>query len=811
MLLNVTLNVTPAVGQIVPDGTLPNPSQVSNEGNTFTLDGGTEAGSNLFHSFQDFSVPTGSEAFFNNATNIENILTRVTGGNISNIDGLLRANGTANLFLINPNGIVFGPNARLDVGGSFFSSTANSIVFENGLEFSATSPETQPLLTVSVPMGLQFNGQGGDVRFRGNGYSFQLSSPRAEPVLEYPNVLQVNPGQTLAFVGGNVLLDGAALTSAGGRIELGGVGEGLVRLETLPDSHSWNLNYEGVSDFGDVNLVGQSAVDVSGSGVGSMQFVGRQITLDNGSNAILENSGTQSFGAMRVQAEELLALTGATPDGRVVSGIRQRTLGVGDTGDINIATGELVLRDGAQILNRSSPGLANTGNINVRASGLVELDGFALANPALTSTIVIRNLSTGSNGNVTISARNIILRGGARLGTTTVSSSAAGDVLVNVTETIEVAGVEPRTFRQSQVGSVSLSSGPTGNLTINTSRAIVGDGGSITTSTLGDGDSGRVIINATEFVEVSGSTFGSEGIIPSRIEAIARQEDEAGRQFFGLPEFPTGSSGNLEINTPQLNVFNGGEVTARNEGLGRAGSLLVNAEAVFLDEGGGITASTRSGEGGDISLRVNDSLQLRHGSEISAEAGGSGNGGNLAISADTIALLEGSRINANAFEGSGGNIEIATRGLFASSDSRITASSQLGVDGIVAVTQPEIDTSSALVQLSSAPIDPTTQIVSACSAARENSFVVTGNGGLPPNPLEPLQNQAVWVDWPDRSEITRLSEVDERTREDTPTEVLDSDLVEANGWKIDGNGNAELVSSQSRNASFMPLECLSER
>ncbi|PPT09601.1 Putative hemagglutinin-related protein [Geitlerinema sp. FC II] len=732
--------------------------------------------------------------------------------------------------------MVFGSNARLDVGGSFFSSTADSIVFENGLEFSATSPEVQPLLAVSVPVGLQFNGQGGDVRVRGNGYSFQLPSPTSEPVFEYPNALQVNPGRTLAFVGGNVLLDGAALTSAGGRIELGGVGQGLVGLEALPDSEQWNLNYDGVSDFGDVNLVRQSAIDVSGTGVGSMQLVGRQITLDNGSNAILENSGTQSFGTMRVQASVLLALTGTTPDGRVASGIRQRTLGMGDTGDIDITTGELVLRDGAQILNRSAPGPANMGNINVRASGLVELDGFAFANPALTSTIVIRNRSTSSNGDVTISARNITLRGGARLGTTTFGSSAAGDVLVNVTETIEVAGVEPRTFRQSQVGSVSLSSGRAGNLTINTSRAIVRDGGAITTSTLGDGDGGRIVLNATELVEVSGSTLGSEGIIPSRIEAIARQEDEAGRQFFGLPEFPSGSSGNLQIDTPQLNVLDRAEVTARNEGLGRAGSLLVNAEGVVLSGGGGITASTRSGEGGNVFLQVGDSLQLRHGSQISAEAGGSGNGGNLEISANTIALLEGSRINANAFEGSGGNIEIATQGLFVSPDSRITASSQLGVDGIVAVTQPEIDTSSALVQLSSAPIDPTTQIVSACSAARENSFVVTGNGGLPPDPVDNfLRGQTVWEDLrlteirePNGSirnssneeedheesslEPQLISEVDgHREIERSPFIRSQAELVEANGWHVDGNGNVELVSRQSRNAPFMPLDCLSNR
>ncbi|PPT09596.1 Putative hemagglutinin-related protein [Geitlerinema sp. FC II] len=830
MLLNVTLNVTPVLGQIVPDGTLPNPSQVEIEGNTFTLDGGTEAGSNLFHSFQDFSLPTGSEAFFNNAARIENILTRVTGGNISNIDGLLRANGAANLFLINPNGIVFGPNARLDVGGSFFSSTANSIVFENGLEFSATSPETQPLLSVSVPVGLQFNGQGGDVRVRGNGYSFQLPSPLSPPVFEYPNALQVNPGRTLAFVGGNILLDGAALTSAGGRIELGGVGRGLVGLEALPDSEQWNLSYEGVSDFRDVNLVRQSAIDVSGTGVGSMQLVGRQILFDNGSNATLQNLGRQAFGTMRVQASESLVLTGTNPDGQVSSNIWQLTLGMGDTGDIDIATGELVLRDGAQIDNISPPGPANTGNINVRASGLIELDGVSPTNPAWGSTINVRGRSTSSIGKVTISARNLTIRGSGFLGTTTLGPSAAGDVLVNVAETIEVTGVEPRIFKPSQISSISTNSGRAGNVTINTSRVILRDGGVISAATFAEGDGGRLVLNATEFVEVSGSTFGSEGIIPSQIQASARQEDEATREAFGFPDLPSSSSGNLEINTPQLNIFDGGEVTVRNDGLGRAGSLLVNAEGIFLDEGGGITASTRSGQGGNVFLQVGDSLQLRHGSEISAEARGSGNGGNLEISANTIALLEGSRINANAFEGSGGNIEIATRGLFASPDSRITASSQLGVDGIVAVTQPEIDTSSALIALSQNPIDPTTQIVSACSIAQENSFVVTGNGGLPPDPTGVVRNLDIWDDLrlteirePNGSneeedheesslEPQLISEVDgHRETERSPFIYSQAELVEANQWRVNGNGNVELVSSRSRSVPFLHSECWLKR
>jgi filamentous hemagglutinin family protein len=145
-----------ASAQITPDGTLP--TEINQQGNLWEITGGGKAGNNLFHSFKDFSVPTDNEAFFNNAPDVVNILNRVTGGNISNIDGLLRANGRANLFLINPAGIIFGENARLDLGGSFYGSTADGLLFDDGTEFSATDTQTTPILTVNAPIGLNLRG-----------------------------------------------------------------------------------------------------------------------------------------------------------------------------------------------------------------------------------------------------------------------------------------------------------------------------------------------------------------------------------------------------------------------------------------------------------------------------------------------------------------------------------------------------------------------------------------------------------------------------------------------------------------------------
>lgn len=214
--------------QIIPDGTLGNErSQVMPaDAITDRIDGGAMRGVNLFHSFQDFNVGNLRVVNFVNPPGIENILTRVTGGNASRIDGTLGVLGNANLFLLNPNGVLFGPNARLNIGGSFLATTASSFQFPDGSEFSATNPQSAPLLTVNLPLGLQYGPSrtGAAIASTGNltaGQNLTLNADRLnlqgqlqagrDLTLQAQDTVQVRDSVTVPFVarsGGNMLIQG---------------------------------------------------------------------------------------------------------------------------------------------------------------------------------------------------------------------------------------------------------------------------------------------------------------------------------------------------------------------------------------------------------------------------------------------------------------------------------------------------------------------------------------------------------------------------------------------------------------------------
>ena len=226
----------PASPQVTSDNTTN--TTINTNNNNFDILNGIQRGNNLFHSFKEFSIPTGGSATFQTKAAIENIINRVTGGNISNIDGLIKSQGNANLFLINPAGIVFGENVSLNIGGSFLATTAESILFEDGFEFSAIETHATPLLTISVPVGLQMGQNPGAIEVQGRGHNLISEDTSFAPYVNPSSLiplqlrpgLQVREGKSLALVGGDINFNGGILNAETGRIDLASIKDGVVNL-----------------------------------------------------------------------------------------------------------------------------------------------------------------------------------------------------------------------------------------------------------------------------------------------------------------------------------------------------------------------------------------------------------------------------------------------------------------------------------------------------------------------------------------------------------------------------------------------------
>jgi filamentous hemagglutinin family protein len=798
--------------QVIPDATLK--TAVSQSGNNFTITNGDRVGNNLFHSFSQFSIPSQGSAFFDNASDIQNIFSRVTGSNISNIDGLIQANGSANLFLLNPNGIIFGQNAKLDIGGSFVGTTANSIKFQDGTEFSAVNPTDKPLLTMSVPVGLQFETNPKPIQVEGIGHKLTKLNPlnpTSSPINSQSHSglqLGVQPLKTLALIGGDISLVGGTLEAIGGRIELGSVGSGMVSLN--PVNQGWTFGYDGVQSFRDISMSKRALADASGSSMGTIsggtiQIQGARVSLIDGSVALIQNLGLQSSGGIKVQAYESVDLIGVDPNGLIInSSLRNESLAVGSNGDITVRTRQLLLKEGGSI-NSLTYGPGASGNITLEVADSLKMLGLSPISSNF-SNITTTTYGTGNAKDISISTRELTIFNGGTISTTSIGSGASGDLTIKATELIELSGFIQRFFIPSSISSASLVSGDAGNMIIDTRRLIVSNGGRIDSSTTGSGKGGNLIINATDSIEVKGAVPGSRN--PSLISSSGNILDESLRLQLKLPPTPTGDSGSLTINTGRLSVTDGALVNAQNEGSGKAGMLDINAGSIFLNNYGSITTLAKFGGGGHLKLQVQDTLLAQRDSKISAEAGEKGSGGNITINAPLIIGLKNSDITANAFIGSGGDIKITTEGIFgldyrhqSTENSDITASSQFSVNGNVQINNIGVNPNSGLVELPENVTDLSQQIASGCSTNQGSSFVATGRGGIPQNPSQEVRSDRPWSDIRDISAYRKTQSVQAQIPKSSET------LVQATGWYRNARGKIELVADKSSTQGQQPLTC----
>ncbi len=604
------ISVKPLQAQIATDSTLSTQVTTVNKIN-FTIEGGSRVGNNLFHSFSEFSVPTGGSAFFNNALDVTNIINRVTGGNISKIDGILKANGTANLFLLNPNGIIFGNNASLNIGGSLVAASANSLKFADGSELNTTISSTPPLLTISVPVGLQFGANPGAIVNSARGTVINPSSGQ-------PIGLQVKSGQTLALVGGEVDLVSGNLTVPGGRIELGSVaGNSLVNL--TPSNQGLALSYGQTQNFQDLHISGGSIIDVTNfnptAGSGDVNLQGRQIILTEGSQISSFTIGSISSGSISLTASDLVELNGTgiriDPRGnvQVTTNLTTTTVGNGNAGDLNINTQRLIVQDGAGIFTNS--------------------------------------LSMGNK----------------------VSLGRAGNLKIVAPDSVEISGISPQ-LGESQLSVESKTNGNAGTLAITTGQLMLLNGGVITASTSGVGQGGTVTIVATNLLDVAGASFDSKNkLLNSRITATSQGIGDAGnliiatgilkvrdRGEIAVSGTQAGGAGNLDIQAQELELNNLGTISAETAA-GNRGSINLNVDHIQLRHNSSITTSaTNTASGGNININT-ETLAALENSKIIANAI-AGSGGNIQISTQGIFLSPDSNITASSQFGVSGTITI---------------------------------------------------------------------------------------------------------------------------------------------------------
>lgn len=607
----------PANAQIIPDKTLgTEKSTITTQNIRELVGGGAIRGGNLFHSFQEFNVNQGQQVYFTNPAGINNILTRVTGNHVSEILGTLGIDGTANLFLINPNGIVFGKNAQLDIAGSFVASTVNAIKLgENGL-FSATEPQNSNLLTIQ-PTAL---------------FSNALHQQQAEISVE--GNLTIGSRQTLTLQG-DIVTNTGSLTVPGGTVQILGNQVSLLNNATINTDAINNGNggtviikandltrFEGnISARGGDNSGNGGFVEVSG---GRVEFAG---TVDT-------SASNGSFGRLLLDPKDILIQSGGTFSGQSVSQA--------------LALNNVSLQAGNDITVDDDITGVGENNLNLEAGRSLTI------NP---NRSIILN---GGNFNAKINDENAIA---------TVRDPGVAQFIMNPGSQILTNG-----------GNATITSGKFGQTSqINTTNASIisakssGNGGDIALNAINDITTGNLISgffnipNITDSINSGDITINSTaGGITTTNYLLANAQQQAGDisllaagnlSLNAAGDFPR--SGNIasigdtpgKITFTSGNILSGKNIRIVNANLGadKGNDITLTARSIFLDTTSIFALARGKGRGGDMVLNATDDVVMRTSDigtnsdaalPVNLPTGASGDAGDFTLNARRLSVSQ---------------------------------------------------------------------------------------------------------------------------------------------------------------------------
>jgi filamentous hemagglutinin family protein len=653
--LNLTPDTAPdrALGTIV----VPFNAQID------LITGGTRPGNgiNLFHSFQEFNVRSGRAVYFANPAGVENILSRVTGGNPSNILGRLGVQGTANLFLINPNGIIFERTATLDVGGAFVATTANAIQFGNQGIFSATNPDAPPLLTVN-PSALLFN------QINSGGIVNRARSAPTDPVTNPRFSLQ--PG-SLFVVGGNVTFDNGIASTVGNRLELGGLaGVGSVGL--LGSGNGLQLSFpEGVPR---ADVVLQNSAFALTTRGGAFAVHARNLTL-SGQSIIGTTLQVGEGTAGRRSADVVIDTTGITTlDQSFIDNLGLNN-SLGDTGDIAINAQAIRLVNGSQI---NTSGQKSRGSIRLRVS-----DDITLNNSLITT--FGNQSSSGISGDIVITARTINLSNQSALNSGNIGQGQGGKTTLKAQDTVLLSSgsgiftssgasifggvnrdssgdieIRARSLaldgKNTTISSTNFDQGRGGNIQITTDDSILLNGYiNVSSSTNGSGNGGDIQLQTRSLTLLNGGTIGTQ----------TKGRGSSGSLVVNATDSVSLSGTATVTNVDGSSFIIGSDLSTGAIGTGDGGQLFINTGRLTIRDGGGVSTGTtlgQSGRGGDLTVNASQSVEVigripddRYGSSITTATLGSGDAGNLTITTPYFSIREGGFVNAGVNSNSSGN------------------------------------------------------------------------------------------------------------------------------------------------------------